>query len=118
MPVNVTVEDLGPCKKQLRFELDLQEVHEAFESVTKDFQRHAAMPGFRPGKAPPEMVSKKYEKEIAEEAQNKLRSDSYKNAIKDKELHPIHITDLEEVQFGRDGYASVNLIQNAFFGDE
>jgi FKBP-type peptidyl-prolyl cis-trans isomerase (trigger factor) len=37
-------------------------VDEAFESVMKDFRREASLPGFRPGKAPREMVLRKYEK--------------------------------------------------------
>ena len=65
--MNVNVENLGPCKKLLRFEVDPKQVDETFESVTKDFLKHASMPGFRPGKAPKDMVLKKYEKDIEEE---------------------------------------------------
>ena len=81
--MNVNVENLGPCKKLLRFEVDPQQVDETFESVTKEFLKHAAMPGFRPGKAPKDMVLKKYEKDI-EEAQaaqgNKGTAWSYEDA--------------------------------------
>jgi len=36
--VNVTVENLAPCKKLLRVELDAKSVDETFETITKDFQ--------------------------------------------------------------------------------
>ncbi len=62
--MNVTLQDLGPCRKQVRVELDAPEVDAAFVEVAKDFQKHAALPGFRPGKAPREMVLRKYEKDI------------------------------------------------------
>jgi trigger factor len=50
-------------------EVDAQAVDAAFESTTKDFQKQAALPGFRPGKAPKELVLKKYEKDIQDEGQ-------------------------------------------------
>ena len=36
----------------MRVEVESQDVEAAFESMIKDFQRQAALPGFRPGKAP------------------------------------------------------------------
>jgi trigger factor len=99
--VNVTVENLGPCKKLLRFEVDPGQVDEAFEAVTKDFLRHASLPGFRPGKAPKDMVIKKYEKDIEEEVRRKLMSDSYRQGIKDQKLKAVTNPDVEEIQFSR-----------------
>ena len=54
--MNVTVENLAPCKKLVRVEVEAQKVDEVLASVTKEFQREANLPGFRPGKAPREMV--------------------------------------------------------------
>lgn len=99
--MNVSVENLGPCKKLLRFEVDPKQVDEAFESVTKEFLRHAALPGFRPGKAPKDMVLKKYEKDIEEEVRRKLMSDSYRQGVKDQKLKVITNPDVEEIQFTR-----------------
>jgi trigger factor len=99
--VNVTVENLGPCKKLLRFEVDPKQVDEAFETVTRDFLRHASLPGFRPGKAPKDMVVKKYEKDIEEEVRRKLMSDSYRQGIKDQKLKAVTNPDVEEIQFSR-----------------
>jgi len=50
--VNVSVENLAPCKKLVRVEVEAQQVDETFATITKDFQRQANLPGFRPGKAP------------------------------------------------------------------
>jgi len=99
--VNVTIENLAPCKKLVRVELDAQAVDEAFESMTKDFQKQANMPGFRPGKAPKEMVVRKYEKDIQDEVKRKLIGESYKKAIEEKKLDVLGYPDIEEIQFGR-----------------
>jgi trigger factor len=85
----------------LRFEVDPRQVDEAFESVAKEFLRHAAMPGFRPGKAPKDMVLKKYEKDIEEEVRRKLMSDSYRHGVKEHKLRVVSGPDIEEIQFTR-----------------
>ncbi len=99
--MNVTVEDLAPCKKLLRVELDAKAVDEAFESMTRDFRKQVSLPGFRPGKAPRELVLKKYEKDIQDEVKRKLISDSYKKAVEEKKLDVLGHPDIEEIQFGR-----------------
>lgn len=99
--MNVTVENLAPCKKLMRVEVEAQKVDETFESVTKDFRREANLPGFRPGKAPRDMVLRKYEKKILEETKRKLISEAYRKAVEEQKLDVVSHPDIEEIQFGR-----------------
>jgi trigger factor len=98
--VNVTVENLAPCKKLLRVEVDVKAVDEAFDSMTKEFQKQASLPGFRPGKAPRAMVLKKYEADIKDEVKRKLISDAYRKAVDEKKIDVVGQPDIEEIQFG------------------
>jgi trigger factor len=97
--VNITVENLAPCKKLLRVEVDAAVVDAMFETITKDFQKQAALPGFRPGKAPRAMVLKKYEADIKAEAKRKLIGESYRQALEEKHIEAITQPDIEELQF-------------------
>ena len=99
--MNVTIENLAPCKKLVRVEVEAKQVDETFETITKDFQREASLPGFRPGKAPRDMVLKKYEKDIANEVRRKLISDSYRQAVDEQKLDVLGYPDIEEIQFSR-----------------
>lgn len=99
--MNVTVKELNPCKKRVEIEVDAKEVDETFEAVTKDFRKHANLPGFRPGKAPVQMVLRKYGKDIDNEVKRKLISDHYKKAMEQEKLEVVGYPDIEEVQFGR-----------------
>ena len=99
--MNVTLQNLAPCKKLMRVEIDAQKVDETFESVTKDFRREANLPGFRPGKAPKEMVLRKYEKDIQDETKRKLISEAYHKAIEEQKLDLLGQPDIEEIQFSR-----------------
>lgn len=98
MEVNIT--DLSPCKKQLRIEIDAETVNAKFDAVAKDFRRHAHLPGFRQGKAPLANVMRSYGDKIGEEAKRTLMSDSYAKALKENELRPVIMPEVEELQFG------------------
>ena len=85
----------------MRVEVEAQKVDETFESVTKDFRREASLPGFRPGKAPKDMVLRKYEKDIQDETKRKLISEAYRKAIEEQKLDVLGNPDIEEIQFSR-----------------
>ena len=99
--MNVSVENLAPCKKLLRVEVDVKAVDDAFAAMTKDFQKQANLPGFRPGKAPAHLVVKKYEEDIKAEVKRKLIGDSYRKAIDEQKIDVIGYPDIEEIQFAR-----------------
>jgi len=99
--MNVTVENLAPCKKLVRVELDVPEVDAAFAAMEKDFQKQASLPGFRPGRAPIPMVVRKYDSEIKDEVKRKLIGDSYRKALEEQKLDVLGYPDIEEIQFGR-----------------
>ncbi len=85
----------------MRVEIEAQKVDETFEAITKDFQRQAAFPGFRPGKAPRDMVLRRFEKDIQDQVRRKLISDSYQKAVDEQKLDVLGQPDIEEIQFSR-----------------
>jgi trigger factor len=95
------MENLAPCKRLLRVEIDAAKVNETFDEITRNFQREAKLPGFRPGKAPKDMVTKRYETEIQDEAKHKLISESYRTAVADQKLKVVGPPDIEEIEFAR-----------------
>jgi trigger factor len=99
--VNITVENLAPCRKLLRVEVDAKAVDETFDAITKNYQKQAALPGFRPGKAPRDLVLKKYEAGIKDEVKRKLIGDSYRQALAEKKISALGYPDIEEIQFAR-----------------
>jgi trigger factor len=82
-------------------EVEAQEVDKTFEAVTREFQREVELPGFRPGKAPRELILKRFGKDIEEEVRAKLINESYRKAVEEQKLDVIGRPDIEEIQFGR-----------------
>jgi trigger factor len=83
----------------MRVEIEAAKVDETFAEITRNFQREARLPGFRPGKAPKDMVAKRYETEIQDEAKRKLISESYRQAVAEQKLNVVGQPDIEEIEF-------------------
>tara|TARA_B100001123_G_scaffold388049_1_gene463755 strand:+ start:627 stop:2036 length:1410 start_codon:yes stop_codon:yes gene_type:complete len=101
--LNVELEDLGPCKKQLRFNLPAEDVGVVINEVTKQFQKEANISGFRKGKAPLGKVEARFKQQIEQETKNKLLRDSFRKGIEDNKLRLLYEPEVDpaDVQFGR-----------------
>ncbi|HAV65184.1 MAG TPA: trigger factor [Verrucomicrobiales bacterium] len=99
--MNVTIENVAPCKRLLRIEVPAQEVDTAFNNTAQEFQKQVRLPGFRPGKAPRAMVLKKFEPDILAEVKRRLVPDIYRKALKENKLSAVGYPEIEEVQFGK-----------------
>ena len=53
--MNISIEVVGPCRKQVSIEIPEEQVQSTLSEITTGYQRHAQIPGFRAGKAPIEV---------------------------------------------------------------
>jgi trigger factor len=86
----------------LRIELPPDEVTKEWDEIANSFARFAKIPGYRPGKAPRRVIEAKFRKEIQDELTRKLVSKSYRDAIEQKQLRVVSLTNVEDVEFGDD----------------
>src|SRR6266403_486662 len=100
--MKVEVETQPDSISTLQIELPLEEVSKEWDAIANSFARFARIPGYRPGKAPRRVIEAKFRKEIQDELTKKLVSKSYHDAIAEKQLRVVSLTNLEEVQFGED----------------
>jgi len=97
--MNITVEDVAPCKKRLKIEVPANRVKQAYDKVAGDFQKEARIPGFRPGHAPRDIVVKKFHKDIESEAQRTLVPEAYREAIEEKKLRVVSQPEIEDLKY-------------------
>jgi trigger factor len=97
--MNITVEDVAPCKKRLKIEVPANRVKQAYDKVADDFQKQAHIPGFRPGNAPRQVVLKKFHKDIESEAQRTLVPEAYQEAISEKKLRVVSQPEIEDLKY-------------------
>jgi len=101
--VNISVDDLGPCKKLIRIEIDEAGVKEASDTVIAKYQTSAQLPGFRKGKAPRLMIISSYRDDIEQQVKSSLMDKSLKKAIADNEFRLIAYNDVEVISFDLNG---------------
>jgi trigger factor len=97
--MNVEVEQLPNCLASIRVELPPERVKQEWSEIVKGFRQAARVPGFRPGKAPQNVVEAKYRKEIQEELTRKLVQETTREAIKEKGLKVLSISNVDDVEF-------------------
>jgi len=100
--MKVEVENQPESVSTLRIELPPEEVSKEWDAIAGSFARLAKIPGYRPGKAPRRVIEAKFRKQIQDELTKKLVSKSYHDAIEQKQLRVVSLTNLEDVQFGED----------------
>jgi trigger factor len=100
--MKVEVEKQPDSVSTLRIELPPEEVSKEWDEIAGSFARFAKIPGYRPGKAPRRVIEAKFRKEIQDELTKKLVSKSYHDAIAQKQLRVVSLTNVEDVQFGDD----------------
>jgi trigger factor len=100
--MKVEVETQPGSVSTLQIELPPEEVSKEWDAIANSFARFAKIPGYRPGKAPRSVIEKRFRKEIHDELTKKLVSRSYHDAIEQKQLRVVSLTNVEDVQFGED----------------
>jgi trigger factor len=84
--VTITVEDVSPTRKTLVVSVPVEEIAAEEQTVLGEFSQAVRLPGFRPGKAPADLVRRRYAREISEELQRKVTARAYEEAVKESKL--------------------------------
>ena len=85
--VNFTIEAVTPTRKTLVVTVPATEIAAEEKAILGEFAGSVRLPGFRPGKAPADMVKRRFAKEIGEELQRKVASQAYEHAVKESKLN-------------------------------
>jgi len=97
--VVLSIEDVGPCKKQLKVEVPAPVVEAETQRIVGEFQRGARLPGFRKGKVPSELIKTKYREDIEKEVVERLLPRFWRQAEAEKELDPLLPPSVDEVDY-------------------
>ena len=92
--MNIEIEEVGPCKKLLKFEIPKETIDDEWQKQLKEVARMAKVPGFRKGKAPRKLLEKNYGDKIMDDVKRAVVSGSYQQAIEENKLSPIGDPDI------------------------
>ncbi|MDF3129619.1 trigger factor [Kiritimatiellaeota bacterium B1221] len=94
--MNVQLEELSPCRRKLNIEVPVEDITSEFDDAVSAYAQSVAIPGFRPGKAPKQMVKARFKKEILGRLRDHLLPKSYHEAIQENNLQVINIIEMDE----------------------
>jgi len=96
--MKAVVEEINSVKKKITIEIEPDSVANEMDKAIKDVARKAKIPGFRPGKAPKNVVQQHYGEEVRSEVMNRLISDSYLTAVREHNLNPVGMPQIENMR--------------------
>jgi len=89
------VKEVGPCKLQIRVEVSAERVKEEIDHKYKDLNDSMALPGFRKGHAPRNVLERKFGKALLDDLKFELLSGSFDEVKEEKKLEPVGEPELE-----------------------
>ena len=90
------VQDINPTRKTISITASSEEVSEQEAKLINDFQRQAKIPGFRPGKAPKNIVRQRFAKDIQQELKQRVVSLAHQEGVAGAEFEVFNIVELDE----------------------
>ena len=84
--MNITQEQTGNLSLTLKLEIHPEDYQSGVDKAIREYQKKAAIPGFRPGKVPMGMVKKMVGSEVLAEELNKLISDNLYKYLEDNKI--------------------------------
>jgi trigger factor len=75
--------------RELVIDAPVEEVTKAYRTVTRNYQRYAKLPGFRPGKVPESVVKRKFATEIRKDVIDGLLPERFSKGVKELGIRPV-----------------------------
>ena len=105
--VKTDVQEITATRKTIAVTVSSAEIAEQEAKLIKDFQRQAKIPGFRPGKAPENMVRTRYAKDLQQELKQRVLSQAHQEGVVGADFEVFNIVELEEGEITADKDAVV-----------
>ncbi|MGI8498288.1 MAG: trigger factor [Gemmatimonadaceae bacterium] len=99
MNIAITPKKNEGSERLLEVSVAVEEVSRAEDRAARRYATQVRLPGFRPGKAPPAMVRKRFADAIRQEAIEQLVQDAYKEVLEREKLRVAGQPHVHHVQF-------------------
>ena len=100
--MKVEVKKIDALKRELSFEISKERVSKAHAEVMSEISKVAKIKGFRPGKAPRQMVESQHGSLAREETLKKLVPEVYQEGITQENIDALDMPDIHDVEY-KDG---------------
>jgi trigger factor len=86
MPIEITKQEGTGVDRHVQVSVPVETVKDAEDKAARRYASSVRLPGFRPGKAPAQMVRKKFAEAIRQEALEAIVRDAYKEVVESQDI--------------------------------
>ena len=90
------IEDITATKKRITIEIPAETIEKEIRDSFEKLRRKTTIPGFRTGKAPMEIIEKRFAKDVERDVLDRIIPRGYVDALKEANITPASNPELEE----------------------
>lgn len=91
----VEIRDSGPCKKHVQITIPRSDIDKRLDDKYAELVDDSQVPGFRPGKAPRQIVIRKFKKEVTDQVRGQILLASLEQLAEDFDIAPLSPPNLD-----------------------
>jgi trigger factor len=91
----VDITDVGPCRKHIKVTVDRGDIDKLLDEKFSELVKEATVPGFRPGKAPRKVITRRFHKEVTDQVRGQLLLASLEQLAEDYDVAPLSPPNLD-----------------------
>jgi trigger factor len=100
MNIEITPKKSDGVERLLQISVPVETVRDAEEKAARRYATRVRLPGFRPGKAPPAIIKKRFADAIRQEMLESLVQEAYKEVVEREQLKLASQPHVHDVKFG------------------
>ncbi len=93
--LDVQIEPRGACQRHITVTVPRDDIERYYDNVFKELMTTSTVPGFRPGRAPRDLIEHRFRKEVADQVKGSLLMDSMSQVNENHKLAAISGPDID-----------------------
>jgi trigger factor len=93
--MQVHVEEISPVKKRVNIEIPVEQIDAEIEKVYAGIQKKANLQGFRPGKAPMQLIKRTYSDSMRDEVMRRILDQTLYKTLDEHKIAPVEHPTIE-----------------------
>ena len=93
--LDVKIDERGACQRHITVTIPREDIDRYFDNAFSDLMGKSQVPGFRPGRAPRELVERRFRKDAKDQVKGALLLDSLSQLTEEQKLAAISEPDLD-----------------------
>lgn len=91
----VELKDIGPCKKHIKVTIDRGDIDSKLDEKYSELVTDAAVPGFRPGKAPRRIIERRFKTDVSDQVKSAVLLQSLEQLADEHDVAPLSAPDID-----------------------